>query len=270
MIQRLLVHVAWPVRLLWIALALVQNSFTVSTWIMWALPAVALWILHPISLSIIRIASPGVVAVLLFRLPDREFMPTPVAAAAIAVIALLLIYTTEFGSTLVQAGAYGSERRFLLRLPASLIFPVFLSWVVLFTLFVGTEFFATQGNWYVSFACAVLLVAALWKVGRQLHRLSQRWLVRVPAGWVIHDGVLLAENQLIRTHQIAGIKLAPADTQAIDLSGITRGIPIEFSLRELTDIRLSPLLSKITKTVDVLHVKQLLVAPNQVHLIVNE
>jgi hypothetical protein len=56
--------------------------------------------------------------------------------------------------------------------------------------------------------------------------------------------------------------MAPADTEAIDLSGVTRGIPIEISLRELTDVRLSPLLSKITKTVDVLHVKQLLIAPN--------
>jgi hypothetical protein len=55
--------------------------------------------------------------------------------------------------------------------------------------------------------------------------------------------------------------LAPADTEAIDLSGITHGIPLEISLRELTDVRLTPLLSKVTKTVDALHVKQLLVAP---------
>jgi hypothetical protein len=30
-------------------------------------------------------------------------------------------------------------------------------------------------------------------------------------------------------------------------------------------VRLSPLLSKVTKTVDALHVKQMLVAPSQVH-----
>ena len=115
----------------------------------------------------------------------------------------------------------------------------------------------------------IVFAAAAWKLVRQLHRLSQRWLVKVPAGWVIHDGVLLAENMLIRTHQIVGMKLAPAGTEAIDLSGITRGVPVEISLRELTDVRLSPLLSKITKTVDVLHVKQLLVAPNQANLIIN-
>jgi hypothetical protein len=85
----------------------------------------------------------------------------------------------------------------------------------------------------------------------------------VPAGWVIHDGVLLAENLLLRTHNIASMQLAPADTEAIDLSGITHGIPLEISLREMTDVRLTPLLSKVTKTVDALHVKQLMVAPSQ-------
>ena len=61
------------------------------------------------------------------------------------------------------------------------------------------------------------------------------------------------------------MQLAPATNEAVDLSGITHGIPLEISLREMTDVRLTPLLSKFTKTVDALHVKQLLVAPSQVH-----
>ena len=105
----------------------------------------------------------------------------------------------------------------------------------------------------------------MWKFVPQLHRLTMRWLVRVPAGWVIHDGVLLAENLLMRTHNVGSMQLAPATTEAVDLSGITHGIPLEISLREMTDVRLTPLLSKFTKTVDALHVKQLLVAPSQVH-----
>ena len=270
MIQRLLAHLAWPVRLLWIAVALVQNSFTVSTWIMWALPAVAMWILHPISLSVIRIASPGVIAVLISQLPDLDFMPTPVIAATIATVALLLVYTNDFGSAHVQAGAYGSEQRFLLRLPVSLIFPAFLSWLVMFGLLIGTEYFATNRDWFIAAAFAIVLIGSVWKLGKQLHRLSKRWLVRVPAGWVIHDGVLLAENLLIRTHQISSIQLAPAQTEALDLSGITRGIPLEITLREMTDVRLSTMLSKVTKTLDAVHVQQLLVAPKQTDLIVNK
>jgi hypothetical protein len=93
--------------------------------------------------------------------------------------------------------------------------------------------------------------------------------VRVPAGWVIHDGVLLAENLLIRSHNVVSLQLAPADTEAIDLSGITYGIPLEISLREMTDVRLTPLLSKVTKTVDALHVKQMMVAPSQVQRVLS-
>jgi hypothetical protein len=255
---------------LWIAVALTQSTFTPSTWAMWVIAAFAMWILHPISLSAIRIAAPGVAAIALSRLPNSNFEPIPVATATLTVIALLLIYTSDYGSAHVQSGAYGNERRDLLRMPVSLILPTFLAWTVLFALLVSVDSFATQRQWLAAGGTGMVFAAAMWKLGRQLHRLSRRWLVRVPAGWVVHDGVLLAENLLIRTHQIVGMKMAPADTEAIDLSGVTRGIPIEISLRELTDVRLSPLLSKITKTVDVLHVKQLLIAPNQAHLFINK
>ena len=86
---------------------------------------------------------------------------------------------------------------------------------------------------------------------------------------VTHDGPLLAEDLLMRSHNVVSLQLAPADTDAIDLSGITYGIPLEISLREMTDVRLTPLLSKVTKTVDALHVKQLLVAPSQVQSVFN-
>ena len=269
MIQRFLTHIAWPVRVLWIAVALVQTTFTPITWAMWIIAAFAMWILHPISLSAIRIAAPGVAAIAISRLPNSNFEPIPVATATLAVIALLLIYTSDYGSVHVQSGAYGNERRYLLRMPVSPALPTFLAWAALFALLFSVDYFTTERLWLAASGVGIVLAAATWKLGRQLHRLSQRWLVKVPAGWVIHDGVLLAENMLIRTHQIVGMKLAPAGTEAIDLSGITRGVPVEISLRELTDVRLSPLLSKITKTVDVLHVKQLLVAPNQANLIIN-
>ena len=236
---------------------------------MWALGAGAMWILHPISLSVIRIASPGLIWVLILQLPDFNFRPLHVITATLAIVALLLIYTNEFGSGYVQAGAYGAEKRYLLRLPVSLIFPVFLAWLALFVLLMAIEHFANNDNWYLAVALAVLFAASIWKLGKQLHRLSMRWLVRVPAGWVIHDGVLLAENLLIRTHQISTMQLAPAQTEALDLSGITRGVPIEITLREMTDVRLSPLLSKITKTLDVIHTQQLLVAPKQARSILN-
>jgi hypothetical protein len=232
-------------------------------WKLWTVVAIGTWILHPVSLTAIRLSSPVVLLSLIAQLPSEEFGVLPVAVATATLISLLLIYTSDFGMTQVQAGAYGNERRFLLRIPVSLALPTLLTWVVLTALFVVADNLFASGLWIGGSVISLFSAAAIWKFVPQLHRLSLRWLVRVPAGWVIHDGVLLAENLLLRTHNIASMQLAPADTEAIDLSGITQGIPLEISLREMTDVRLTPLLSKATKTVDALHVKQMLVAPSQ-------
>lgn len=269
MIQRLLAHIAWPVRVLWIFVALFQQSFSVGMWVLWTVVAIGSWILHPISLTAIRLSSPVVFISLIAQLPAEEFGVLPVAVATAALVALLLIYTSDFGMIQVQAGAYGNERRFLLRIPVSLVLPSVLTWVVLTALFVTADNLFANELWVGGVAVSLVTAAALWKFAPQLHRLSLRWLVRVPAGWVIHDGVLLAENLLVRSHNVVAMQLAPADTHAIDLSGITYGIPLEISLREMADVRLTPLLSKVTKTVDVLHVKQLLISPSQVQRVLN-
>ena len=202
---------------------------------------------------------------LIAQLPSEDFGVLPVVTATASLVSLLLIYTSDFGMIQVHAGAYGNERRFLLRIPVSLVLPTLLTWVVLSAFFVIADNLFESGLWLGGSVVALFAAAAMWKFVPQLHRLSMRWLVRVPAGWVIHDGVLLAENLLMRTHNVGSMHLAPATTEAVDLSGITHGIPLEISLREMTDVRLTPLLSKFTKTVDALHVKQLLVAPSQVH-----
>jgi hypothetical protein len=248
---------------LWIFVALFQQSFSVGMWMLWTVVAIGTWILHPVSLTAIRLSSPVVLLSLIAQLPSEEFGVLPVAVATATLISLLLIYTSDFGMTQVQAGAYGNERRFLLRIPVSLALPTLLTWVVLTALFVVADNLFASGLWIGGSVISLFSAVAIWKFVPQLHRLSLRWLVRVPAGWVIHDGVLLAENLLLRTHNITSMQLAPAETEAIDLSGITHGIPLEISLREMTDVRLTPLLSKVTKTVDALHVKQMLVATSQ-------
>ena len=269
MIQRLLTHIAWPVRVLWIFVALFQQSFSVGTWMLWTVVALSTWILHPISLTAVRLSSPVVFISLIAQLPSEEFGVLPVAVATAALVALLLIYTSDFGNIQVQAGAYGNERRFLLRIPVSLALPTLLTWILLSALFVVAESLFAKELWVGGSVVSLFFATTLWKFAPKLHRLSLRWLVRVPAGWVIHDGVLLAENLLVRSHNVVSLRLAPADTEAIDLSGMTYGIPLEISLREMTDVRLTPLLSKVTKTVDALHAKQLLVAPSQAQSVFN-
>ena len=278
MISTLLAKLAWPVRVLWLIAALLPNNLTdtmsshsqvlrttmsVELWLLWALVALATWLHHPISLTTARCIVPVVVAHLLVGLPDSSFGVGNVIGAACALVALALIYTSDYGSIHVQAGAYGDERRYLLRVPAPIVMPLVLGWGVMMVVVSTTPLMLASERYVVGGVGVVLSAGLLWQLPVRLHRLSRRWLVKVPAGWVVHDDVVLSENLLIKTHEVVSMNLALEGSVAIDLTGMTRGVPIEVHLREMTDVRLTPLAAKLLKTVDALHVKAFLVAPTR-------
>ena len=74
---------------------------------------------------------------------------------------------------------------------------------------------------------------------------------------------------MVKTHDVVSINLALEGSEALDLTGMTRGIPVEVQLREMTDVRLTPLAAKLLKTVDALHVKAFLVAPTRPASLIN-
>ena len=278
MIRTLLAKLAWPVRVLWLVAALLPNNLTdtmsshsqvlrttmsVELWLLWTLVALATWLHHPISLTTARCIVPVVVAHLLVGLPDSSFGAGNVIGTACALIDLVLIYTSDYGSIHVQAGAYGDERRYLLRVPAPIVMPLALGWGVMMVVVCMTPLMLASEQYVVGSVGIVLSVGLLWQLPVRLHRLSRRWLVKVPAGWVVHDDVVLSENLLIKTHEVMSMNLALEGSEAIDLTGMTRGVPIEVQLREMTDVRLTPLAAKLLKTVDALHVKAFLVAPTR-------
>ena len=266
MIQRLLTHIAWPVRVLWIAFALAPNGFGVVAWILWAVVAIGTWIHHPISLTTIRCLAPIVVFYSVVYALSESLSSLNIAVVTCGIISLMLMFTADYGSAHVQAGAYGNERRFLLRIPAPVVLPTLITWALFATVLVVLENAVQSENYVLSIPLLLALIAMSWKFAPQMHRLSKRWLVRVPAGWVVHDDLLLAENLLVRSHNLVAINFALADSEALDLSGMTRGVPIQISLREMTDVRLSQLGARLLKTMDVLHVQAFLVATTRTPL----
>ena len=236
---------------------------SVELWLLWALVALATWLHHPISLTTARCIVPVVVAHLFVGLPDSSFGVGNVIGAACALVALALIYTSDYGSIHVQAGAYGDERRYLLRVPAPIVMPLIFGWGVMMVVVCITPLMLASEQYVVGGVGVVLSAGLLWQLPVRLHRLSRRWLVKVPAGWVVHDDVVLSENLLVKTYDVVSMGLALEGSEAIDLTGMTRGVPIEVHLREMTDVRLTPLAAKLLKTVDALHVKAFLVAPTR-------
>ena len=266
MIQRLLTHIAWPVRVLWIAIALAPNGFGIVAWILWAVVAIATWIHRPISLTCARCLAPIVVICSITYSLTETLNTANIAVSTCGIISLMLMFTAEFGSTHVQAGAYGNERRFMLRIPAPVILPTLITWALFAAGIIVLESAVQDKNYALGIPVLLVVVAALWKFAPQMHRLSRRWLVRVPAGWVVHDNLMLAENLLIRSHNLSSMDFALQGTEALDLSGLTRGVPIQLTLREMTDVRLSTLGARLLKTMDALHVQAFLVATTRTPL----
>jgi len=268
----------WSVRLLWITAALLPNTFntaisltsdrvvhtiTVQSWVVWSIVALATWILHPFSLTIIRVFAPIVVIRLAVGVGFDDYAPLSIVAVVVAAAATLVAYSAEYGHRHVQAAAYGAEVRHLLRVPSPLVAPTLLGWLVIAGTVSTAPALLAAERWRLGVPVVLLAVLSLWRLVPRLHRLARRWFVHVPAGWVIHDDIILQENVLLKKHAITSLERALADSSALDLTGLTRGVPLEVQMREMIDVRLTPLAARLNKTDDALHARALLVAPSR-------
>ena len=95
----------------------------------------------------------------------------------------------------------------------------------------------------------------------RLGKLAAQWLVLVPAGLVIHDKMVLAETVMFRRLKVGDIQLAPANTEAADLTGVTWGIPLQVNVSDGDKIIFRP--DKEHPNGRAIHVYGMLVAPSR-------
>ncbi|MED5600155.1 MAG: hypothetical protein VYD42_05725 [Actinomycetota bacterium] len=93
-----------------------------------------------------------------------------------------------------------------------------------------------DGRWMAGAIAAIVGVPAAAVAIRALHRLSRRWIVLVPAGFVLHDHLALAEPTLLQRSGLLWIRAAPVDTDALDLSQQARGLALEVMCLEPHDV----------------------------------
>ena len=149
-----------------------------------------------------------------------------VLAFAAAVVTCVVAGSAELGRAFVQASAYGAEDRYLLRPPAAYLAAAVLAWVVTAAALTAVVLLGAE-RWVVAIPLALVGAgSAAWSAPRW-HRLSRRWLVVVPVGLVLHDHLVLAETLMLRRTDIAHLVLAPAGTDAADLTGPAGGHAIE-------------------------------------------
>ena len=182
-------------------------------------------------------------------------------ALAVSFLGTAVAFSAETGEAMVQGAAYGQEQRFPLRVPAPVLLPMLLAWLVWAAAVVGGVLLLRHRSWAAGAAVVAVAAGLSWLLARRFHRLSRRWLVVVPAGVVLHDHLVLGETLMVQRQNVSAVGLALADTQAADLTGPAAGNAVEITVRE-TVLAVFPS-SKEHPTGRAIHMQSFLVSPTR-------
>lgn len=273
----------WALRAAWAALAVVppwtmfgDRSGAVRAvlagwgWATWAVVAVALAVVSPWSLTLLRIGAPvvaGFAVAAVFEhgatsvATDLSTDLTAWSAVSISAVAWLLTASTDVCADMVQGAAYGDELRLPLRTPVPHLAPAIVAWALLVGSAGGGSLLLASGLWVAGGAVSAVAVVLCLVVPRRLHRLSRRWLVFVPAGIVVHDHLVLGESLMIRARTVVERRVIPAPGDEADLTGGVLGKRLRVTVREPEKVVLAPITSRMLGTSEGLHVTSLAVAP---------
>jgi hypothetical protein len=257
----------WAVRLAWAVLPFVtgpafadaldgrstpvRTAASVLLWAVWGVTLCASLVLHPVSLTLLRLVAPTALAAAAWAALQDGVGGAGLLAVAATALATLLVFLPETGVVYVNGPAYPNERRYPLRVPGALLLgPLELAWAVTAGAPVAAVLLLAAGRPVPGIAAALVAAAAGWFLGRALHGLSRRWVVFVPAGFVVHDPMTLVDPVLFPKLQIAAIEPAEAGTDALDLTQGSPGMAVELRLRETAGLVLTKPGERVGPTVD--------------------
>lgn len=239
---------AWIARIVWIVVAVVGGAAvqsaldgrsaevvwtaTIGGWLVWGLVALGLAVASVRSLTVVRVGAPLAIVATIAAGFGGASATAVLALALPALIAVGAVSAAEFGRQFVQASAYGDEERFPLRMPVATGAAAVMAWVIWAAALVAGPLLVAAHQWIPGGLLTLLGIAGVVILGPRWHRFSERWFILVPAGVVLRDPVVLADTLALRTAQVGHLTLAPADTQAADLTGPASGYAIEVATTE--------------------------------------
>lgn len=265
----------WPLRGLWLILPLLTGSgfrqmldarstpvatvAEVGLWALWFAGFVSLLAPSTVGLTVLRFVTPSIAASAIYgTVASGEWTSGTVGAIAATIVALLVVMLPQTGDPMVNGSSYGPERRLALRPPAALLFgPMQLAWLIMFGPTAAGALLIAAEQYVLGPPLLLLGLAASWRGARSLHQLSRRWIVFVPAGFVIHDHWSLAESLLIRRQDIASLGPVPLDKgELLDLSGGALGLALLVETKEKV-----PLALRAKRTVETFSAYRLVFTP---------
>ena len=206
-------------------------------WLAWAAVLLALLVPRIVSLTVLRVALPALVAVTVAAAVQDGVEAVDLVAVTVAALVVVVGAWPTVGADLVDGSSYGPERRLPLRVPPTIA--IALAPIAVVVLLTGVSIgplLLAAGQWVVGGVALVVGGALAVLAARSLHALSRRFLVFVPGGVVVHDPMTIVEPVLLPKGSLASIGPAPADTDAEDLTMGAGGLLMELRLQQPADL----------------------------------
>lgn len=212
----------------------VQLVLSTGLWMVWAAALLALLVPRTVSLTVCRIIVPASVpAAFAALLAAPTIGATQLVAVFAALATTIVVLAPSTGHVMVNGSSYGDERRFPLRAPAALLLgPIELAWVVCVAGAVSGPWLLAAQAWFAGGAALLVGWPACFVAARALHGLARRWIVFVPAGFVLHDQMAVADPVLMPRKLVRSIGPALADTTATDFTLGSMGLALQVDLHE--------------------------------------
>ena len=214
-----------------------RSTGSALLWALWAVGLIATLVPLPVTLTALRLGGPAVAVLAAWAAVTTDDAVHAVLGLACGALVALATFTAPVADRFVDGASYGDERRFLLRAPGpvAVILGPLATVVALAGATVGPILLLDR-RWVVGVVAFAVGLAVTALAVRALHRLARRWVVLVPAGFVLHDHLALAEPTLLQRAGLERIAAAPADTRALDLTQRARGLALEVRCRKPHDI----------------------------------
>tara|TARA_B100000809_G_scaffold231146_1_gene246051 strand:+ start:226 stop:1092 length:867 start_codon:yes stop_codon:yes gene_type:complete len=215
-----------------------HTFLSVSAWVLWGLGLLATLVPRPVTLTTIRIGGPAAAALSVWTATTVDDTALVAVALGGAFVLGVLSHWPAVADTYVDGASYGDEKRFLLRAPGPVVLALGpLAWALTVAGVVVGPLLLASGDSAVGSAACVAGLPIAAASARALHHLHRRWIVLVPAGFVLHDHLALADPTLLPRDALASVGPASADTDAHDLTQAARGMALEVRCREPHDLR---------------------------------
>jgi hypothetical protein len=206
-----------------------QVVAAVLLWAAWAAGLLAVIVPRPIGLTVLRAVAPVFATAAVVAALAADVDTTAAIAAVVATLAAsALAARPSIAFAAVNSVSYGDESRYPLHVPPALFLaPLPLARLALGAAIATGPLLLADERWVLGAVALVIGVPLAVVLSRILHGLSDRFVVLVPAGFVVVDPFTLSDPVLCVRERIVSLRAAgPAPTPRPDLLDLRLGATI--------------------------------------------